>query len=263
MLKTGLDTLITYNPWTLAGTTPLSEVVRLLDETGIGHWPVVDEDGRLVGSLACEPLIAALEQHLAGSVCVSEIMQRDARPVALDTCPQDALRRIRDEGLRFLAVVDDQRVIGTIAPGDFLRELSYGENPVAQELIVEHMQTSVDPLESEQSIREALAWMDERQQKYAAVTQGDFPLGAVSRLSLLQARGSTLARELRGESPPSRTLGHLLHCAPTIPPGRTLGEAANMMVEHNLDALAVANQAAHLLGIVTEDQIVSALLADE
>jgi CBS domain-containing protein len=262
MLQTGLDALITYNPWTLAASTPLSEAVRLLDETGIGHWPIVDDEGHLIGSLSTEPLVAALERDMVGSVSVSEIMQRVARCVRLDSCPLDALRLMRSQGERFLPVVEEQRVVGTISPGDFLREVSYGESQAGRELIIEHMHKAVDPLESDQTVPEALAWMSQRQQNYAAVSQGDFPLGAVSRPLLLQARGQTFGRQLRGEAAPTRTLGQLLHCAPTIPPGRTLGEAASMMVEHSLDAIAVANQAAHLLGIITEDQILGALLAE-
>lgn len=262
MLQTGLDTLITYNPWTLTAATPLSEAVRLLEETGIGHWPIVDDDGHLIGALATGPLVAALERDLAASSPVGEIMQRSVHAVGLDACPKVALRQMLADGTRFLPVVDGERVVGTISPGDFLRELSYGENHAGRELIIEHMHKAVDPLEADQTVPEALAWMSNRQQDYAAVAQGDFPLGAVSRPSLLQACGQSLARQLRGETVPTRTLGQLLHCAPTIPPGRTLGEAASLMVEHSLDAIAVANQAAHLLGIITEDQILNALLAD-
>jgi CBS domain-containing protein len=261
MIQTGLDALITYNPWTLVATTTLGEAVRLLDETGIGQWPVVDDDGRWLGSLDTELVVSALGDRALCDAPVSEFMHRDEPPVNLGTSPRDALQRMRAPQPRFLAVVDGERVVGTLSPADFVRELSYGENPVARELIIDHMQTHLDPLDTEQTVDEALACLNGRQKDYAAVAQGDFPFGAVSRAALFQARGRALARQLRGETSPARTLGQILHRAPTTPPGRTLGEAASLMVEHDVDALAVANQAAHLLGIVTEDQIVQALLA--
>lgn len=256
MLATALDALITYNPWTLSPATTLAEAARLLDETGISQWPVLNDDGVCLGMLGTAALLAALEQDPSGQSPLARHIDTTAQPLLIGTSPQEALQQLTGRR-RMLPVSDGERVVGTISTCDFLRELSYG-GPLARELILEYMQRLAETIDADASLAQGLAALSGNQQ-HLVVVQGDFPLGALSRTSLMQATVQDFARAQRDETLGSRTVGQLLHTCPTIQPGRTLGEAAALMVEHQLDALAVTNQSASLLGLLTEEHLLRAL----
>lgn len=260
MLETGLETLITYNPWTLSSATSVAEAARLLDDTGIGHWPIVDDEGMLTGELSTEAVAAALESHADGDVPVRMVMDPFPEPIDLAACPLTALRQMLAQQRRMLTVIDHGRVIGTLAASDYLRELAGIGRHAATELVLDHLERSTESIDADASIDAAMAALVSGRSRHLVVVQGDFPLGAVSRAGLTHARVQEHAQRLQGAPRPPRTLGHLLQSAPTIPPGRTLGEAASLMAEHNLDALAVITQGASLLGIITDEHILTALL---
>ena len=73
------------------------------------------------------------------------------------------------------------------------------------------------------------------------------------------AQVQQFARVQRGASSARRTLGQLLQSTPTIVPGRTLAEAATLLVDHNLDALAVVSQSGQLAGVLLEERILQAM----
>ncbi len=258
MLATALDALITYNPWTLTPETTLAEAARLLDETGIAQWPILNDDGACLGMLGTAALLAALQQDPSGQSPLAAHVDTTAQPLPLDASPQQALEQLA-RGRRMLPVSDGERIVGTLSACDLLRELSYG-GPAARELIIEHMQRTAETLDADASLDQALAAVAGAQ-RHVVVVQGDFPLGALSRMGLMQAAVKDFARAQRGAGLTPRTVGQLLHSCPTIQPGRTLGEAAALMVEHQLDALAVTNQAASLLGLLTEEHLLRAMTA--
>ncbi|AEM39655.1 putative signal transduction protein with CBS domains [Pyrolobus fumarii 1A] len=56
-LKTTVREVMTPNPITVYDDTPLEIAARLMSERGVGHLPVVDKAGRLVGIIAKSDLI--------------------------------------------------------------------------------------------------------------------------------------------------------------------------------------------------------------
>ena len=71
-----------------------------------------------------------------------------------------------------------------------------------------------------------------------------------------------LEESLAAESPRSETrVLELVKTAPTVKPGDRLAQAAALMVQHSVQAVAVVNQASKLLGVLSEDEILSAALA--
>jgi len=262
MLATALDTLVTYNPWTLSPATTLAEAARLLDETGISAWPVVDDDGSLVGSLTACAVDQALLRHPTGQESIAAIVARDAAAMTLATCPLDALTQMLDAGRRVAPVIEADRVVGTLSTTDFLRELSYGSSRAGREVVIDYLDKSAETLDSDATLQQAYDTIV-KSAKSIVIVQGDFPLGALSGAAVSFARVQQFARRQRGAANAERTVGQLLQSTPTVAPGRSLAEAANLMVEHQLDALAVANQSAHLLGVLTEEHILRALLEYE
>ena len=56
-LKTTVREVMTPNPITVYDDTPLETAARIMDEQKIGHLPVVDKAGRLVGIVAKSDII--------------------------------------------------------------------------------------------------------------------------------------------------------------------------------------------------------------
>jgi CBS domain-containing protein len=261
MLASGLDSLITFNPWTLSPATTLADAVRLVEEPGWCGWPIVD-DGELVGLVSEVELSAAVKANPALDAPIGRYMQSDARPIGIADCPRAALERMLRKRLAQLPVVDGGRVVGTLSLGDFLRELSYGGSRQSHDLVVEHMQKSAESLDGDLRLSAAFSELNESSAACLPVAQGDFPLGAVTRRGLMRLELSQLAKRLAGEPAADPTLAQLLQSSPTSPPGGTLAQAAGQMVERNLDALAVAGQAAHLLGVITDELILRGILSE-
>jgi predicted transcriptional regulator len=255
----GLEALITFNPWTLTPQTTLAEAVRLVADTGICGWPVVDQEGKLVGLLGDAELGAALAQDASLDRAVSSAMQHDPHWVESTASFHSALEKLLQASARLLPVIDQGCVVGTLTPTDFLRELSYGSGRLASELVVDLMQRTTEGIDADLTLSAGTIQLHSSGVVVLPVMQGDFTLGAVTRRSLMRMRMRMGARPTDDEGPSDPTLGHLLQSSPILAPGRTVGEAAAVMVQYNIDALAVANQAAHLLGVITDDLILQAL----
>ncbi len=270
MLKTGLDTLITFNPFTVSVDLPLAEVVQLLGHTGTRHWPVLDAEGALTGVVSAADIVRAMQacecdgagqSKLAlGWLRVEAVMCREPDSVQFGDCPWESLALMIKKRRCMLPVIEDGVVVGTLSTFDFLRELSYGESPIARELVRDHCEKEYETFDYDQPYDQALTSLCEQEKRYGVVVRGDLPMGTVSRRTLSRTHCENLVRALFGETLGQPKLCELLKTCPTITPGRTIGEAASLMVEHNLDAIAIATQAGHLLGLVTDDQILRTLL---
>lgn len=258
MHATALDTLVTFNPWTLSPTTPLAQAAQQLAETGITAWPVVDDAGAYLGALNSDRLALGIARDPACSA--GEWAEVNVHPIELGTSPVHALEIMLQRRLRMLPVVDGGRLVGTLATGDFLRELSYGSGRAAQELVVDHLLKRSESIDSDATLEEADAAFVGGA-THIVVVQGDFPLGVVTSDTLAIAGIQRFAQRSRGAASPKGTLGQLLQSVPTVTPGRTLGEAAALMVEYQLGALAVASQSAQLVGVLTEECILQLMLA--
>jgi CBS domain-containing protein len=253
MVRAALDTLITYNPWTLGPATTLAEAARILDDTGIGQWPVVADDGALVGQVSACEVSAALVRDPSGQSTVMPLVRKDLLPIELGACPWEALQRMLDHHARMLPVVDGGRVVGTLSTADFLRELSCGGSRFGRELLLEFIERQCEVIDSDATLDHARAALAGA--PCLVVVQGDFPLGAITPVLLAAAHVQCFARGKQ------RALGQLLQSAPTIVPGRTLGEAATLLLDHGLDALAVVSQSGRLSGVLTEGRILEGMLA--
>lgn len=270
MLETALDTLVTFNPFTVTATSPLADVISLLDTTDARHWPVLDDTQSLVGILTTTDIVRGLEAcdnqsdqrvRLRG-LFIQDVMQRDVVSIELSQTPTAALRHMLQMRHRLVPVLDGGRVVGTLSTVDYLRELSYGELPATRESVVDHCQQQYETFDTDQTIEESQIALLASPHKVAVVVRGDFPIGTVSRHSLRRHCAEACVKSLFGESPSVENIGQLLKFCPTITPGRTLGEAARLMNEHQLDTLGIVNQAGHLVGIVTEEHLLTAILAD-
>jgi CBS domain-containing protein len=106
---------------TLHPEDPVSRAVELLRAGFHADFPVVDDDGRLVGVLTRRDLAAALGRHGADAR-VADVMQRDFVTAEPRDMLYTALVRLQECGCRTLPVVEDGRLVG-IVTADNLAEV--------------------------------------------------------------------------------------------------------------------------------------------
>ena len=203
MFHDGLSTLVTYNPWSVSEGAALDELVRMLDQLGFHHWPVIDEFGKLSGIISEIDILRAVEERRAVATtprghepphdalrgCLAaEIMHRRVLTVRLHDSPRKALDTMRFGEVHCLPVIDDGRLIGILTSTDFLREFSYGDSVLGGEPVTSLVQPASEWIDVEASLDEANEVFHASGADYLPVVQGDFPLGAVSRRSVRKAR---------------------------------------------------------------------------
>ncbi|MEQ8784782.1 MAG: CBS domain-containing protein [Pirellulaceae bacterium] len=277
MFESGLSTLVTYNPWTVSEDAPLDELLRLLDDLGVHHLPVTDDDGKMAGIVSEIDILRAVEERHAAAmatvgaeairtgdhpVFAREIMQRRVIVVGNNDSPRTALKKMLAGDVHSCPVTEQGRPVGIVTSTDFLREFSYGEASLSRQPVTTLMEDAGEAIDVEATLDEANRQFWLTGANYLAVEQGDFPLGVVSRRSVRSARCRDSARQILGDAvlPGPATIAQLVSEAPSVSPGSRLAKAAELLVESRLQAVAVVNQANRLLGVLSENRLLHAML---
>ena len=140
--------VMTTNVTTLPPETKFEVAADLLAEKSVGAFPVVDADGRLLGMLRDDDLIASearvhvptfinflglgmafpgemkqLEHELkkVAGATVGEVMDTDPPTIAPDATLEDAATIMHERRVNSLPVVDGGKVVGIVARADIVR----------------------------------------------------------------------------------------------------------------------------------------------
>jgi CBS domain-containing protein len=268
MLTAGLGTFVTYNPSSIRAEASLSEAARKMDSQGIRHLPVVDEDRRPIGILSDLDLaqeILVRSRALLTPISplqpdtVASLMVPAPITVEFQSAPSEALQIILQHRIHSLPVTDQGQLVGMITSTDFLRELSYGDFPTGRRSVADCMEQHDDAtIEPSTTVLDALSAMQMRQIEYLAVAQGDMPIGV---LSLRDARRA-MQMTPSSEDKPSTVRDLLEGVTPTIYMHATLQAAASVMLNQRQKGLAVVARSQKLQGLLTEDNILEAMLSN-
>lgn len=120
--------LMTIDPVVVAVDAPIEEAERLILDREVSGLPVVDRGGALAGVVSqtdfmhlSNPEVRSLIHHKASGILVGEVMSRPPVTVRLSTSLQQAARRMVDERVHRVVVVnDDQRPLGVLSATDFV-----------------------------------------------------------------------------------------------------------------------------------------------
>lgn len=153
MLKTVAD-VMTRDPIVVHPETSLHDAIKLLAEKRISGLPVVDDVGKLIGTISETDLMwqetgvtppayimfldsviflknpAQYERdlHKALGQTVGEVMSKDPIAVAPDKPLRDAAQLMHDRKIQRLPVVNASgQVIGILTRGDIVRDLAASE----------------------------------------------------------------------------------------------------------------------------------------
>ncbi|MEH7118725.1 CBS domain-containing protein [Neobacillus vireti] len=101
------------------------EVAVKMKELNVGAIPIVDKE-KLVGMITDRDIVirGVAEKH-PGSTKVEDIMSKEMITVSPDTSTREAAKLMADHQIRRLPVVENEKLIGIVALGDFaIRELT-------------------------------------------------------------------------------------------------------------------------------------------
>jgi len=116
---------------TVGPTSPLREVIRLMEEHHMRHVAVVDDSGRLLGIVSQRDVLRSQEGSLSGAPSAQQahmnrwiearwLMTKEVRAVHPDTPAREAALLLRAHGYGCVPVLDRGKLTGIITEADFV-----------------------------------------------------------------------------------------------------------------------------------------------
>jgi len=268
--------LCTYNPWFVMTDASLSEAIEKMVNFGFHHVPVVDQDKKPIGIISDRDLAKDLESCLTQlpmaerDVIVNQWKQRSVHSamtpnvvsIDINSSPVNALQSLLERGFHALPVLQRDSLIGVITSSDFVREISFASHHVLKRMVSEVMEVDFELIDDNFTLEEAAQQFREMKSRYLIVIQGDFPIGVLSSSQVYtQQCRECLAMALGHPEDVQRVnqIGELVKSDPMIAPGKRICDAAELMVQHSIRSLAVANQSSRVCGFLTEDRLLQYL----
>lgn len=265
MFDIGLGTLVTYNPTVVATDATLDTVEELFERHDIRHAPVVDSQRHLVGIVSLLDVqrarnggcyVSADGFEEAGDLRVADVMQSPVVTVRSDDTPLSALRVLLSHGFHSVPIVTDEKLVGIVTSSDFLRELSYGDDPLFREPLVRHILSEQAQIDAQKTLLAAGQKMKSMGVDHLAVVSGGLPLGYVSRRDLMIA-GPQAADSL--------TCGHVANTfhapSPNIPLTARLGEGVRTLLDKHTKVAVVVDRQKRSRGLLTVRTALAAIAA--
>jgi len=106
--------------------TPAVDVARIMGEKNVGSVVVISSDNRPAGILTDRDLAVRVmaQEKNPGEVRAEEVMTRDVITFQDSMGIYEAIRKMTDEGIRRMPVVDDAgKLIGIVTMDDIIRML--------------------------------------------------------------------------------------------------------------------------------------------
>lgn len=129
-----VETVMTTNVLSVHPSTPVVGVSALLIHHKISAVPVLDTDGRPLGVVSEEDILAAAA-HPAPVTTAANLMNRPALTIHPTEPISGAVRTLRQEGIRRLLVVDrDGILVGVVARRDLLTPFTRPDTDIQHDI---------------------------------------------------------------------------------------------------------------------------------
>lgn len=244
---------MTPDPITVEPSAGLEDAMRLMDELGIRHLPVVEE-GRLVGVLSDRDLLARTGWRVLGPRrtlddgprCVADVMHTEIVTVGSDEPAVAAAVEVVERGIGCLPVVDHGKLVGIVSEMDLLRLYAEIHEQAGCEYEDPTVEQAAHRNAVDVSLQATIEQVDElmhaKGYRHLPVVVDGALLGMLSDRDLRRAAGAHLS--------PSATIEAIMtREVHTIPWGTRLSFAAARMVEEHVSALPVVGEDS--IGILT------------
>jgi len=131
MTKLLVRDLMTQPAIAVGPTSPLGDVIQLMETNQIRHVPVVDESERLLGLISHRDVLRSQEGSLSGTPSKEQmhmnrwiesrwVMTKEVRTVYPDTPALEAAVTMRSQGYGCVPVVERGRLVGILSASDFV-----------------------------------------------------------------------------------------------------------------------------------------------
>jgi CBS domain-containing membrane protein len=123
--------LMTLPAITVGPTSPLREVIQLMEANRIRHVAVADDSGQLLGLISHRDVLRSQEGSLSGALSSEQahmnrwiearwVMTKEVRTVYPDTPALEAALTLRSHGHGCVPVVEHGRLVGMLTESDFV-----------------------------------------------------------------------------------------------------------------------------------------------
>ena len=270
-----MNTLVTYNPITVAPGDSLARVVRLMDEYVLRHLPVVDDGFHLLGIISDFDVARAIEGIVDDVIptgdafsdrlpTAADVMTRDVTKVGAEDSPASMLQALLCRRFHSVPVVEQGRLRGIVTSTDFLREFPGLAPAAARTSIGRAMSAWPAVVDVSTPVDAAQALMNDGSAEVLGVAAHGRAVAAVSMRMLRRARHWDLVEKgaadgmlLVGAAP---TVADLVDDQPgTISSAATLAAGAEALLQRRRDALAVVDADGNPKGVLSESDVLRML----
>ncbi len=123
--------LMTQPAKTVGPTSPLGEVIQMMDANNIRHVAVVDDSQRLLGLISHRDVLRSQEGSLSGALSTEQahmnrwiesrwVMTKEVRSVYPDTPALEAALILRSHAYDCVPVVQEGKLQGMLTDSDFV-----------------------------------------------------------------------------------------------------------------------------------------------
>ena len=118
-----INEVMTHDPTTVTGDTPLVDAAREMKKAEIGGV-IVTDDGTFRGYVTDRDIVvrAIAEGKDPKSTTVGDVCTTNVHTLSPDQSVEDAIQLMRDQAVRRIPVVQDGRPVGIVAIGDLALE---------------------------------------------------------------------------------------------------------------------------------------------
>ncbi len=122
-----IEAIMSTNLITVQPSATMAEARTLMQDNGIHHLPVTEEDS-LVGLITLTNVLAATDSFLrdernrihANEIIIAEVMVRDVATVDINASLRQAALFLEKHKIGCLPVMDDNNLVGIITDTDFV-----------------------------------------------------------------------------------------------------------------------------------------------
>jgi len=117
--------LMTPNPLTIEATDTVADAAKAMAGADIGPVPVIDDHGALCGLITDRDIaVRVVAQDLdPKKTQVKQVASTDLVTLTQNDSADDAVKVMREHGLRRVPVVEDSRIVGIVSLGDLAQSL--------------------------------------------------------------------------------------------------------------------------------------------
>ncbi|ODS38058.1 MAG: hypothetical protein A7316_08600 [Candidatus Altiarchaeales archaeon WOR_SM1_86-2] len=268
---TSVDEIMTRNPVCAGEDDLLTNARSLVRKYKFRVIPVVDDGGKLVGVVSRRDILQVTSTR--ANLTVKAIMNTNPVFALPGEDTYAVAKKFVETGIRQFPVINgeaDRKVIGIISSKDTLKAFLGQDNGIAprrgKEIVKKIMVTDVIYCEQDDELSKVWPMMYdtgitglpvvEQKKNKKGVKRNDV-VGMITQLDIIKHGAFRLLRE-SGRTR-SSTVRKIMRTSPiTIAPDKSTGEAAELMLKHNIVRLPVVDDRKGLVGIITVEDVLRA-----